>query len=243
MSPDDPAAPPPSLLTADAATRAAAQPAEAKAAPAPALTRAAGAGPSAALVPIAKATSLANQRRYLIKRPFWSVFERTFRVLSPDGQLYMLVKHPVFRLREEFMVYADEAKTRPILRVKSRQMIAINFTFDIFDATNDQLLGSVQKQGLKSLFRDRFILLDPAGVEIGHAEEQGASIMRRFIPLLTSKHAIFVDGQQVAHIQQIFRFFIKEFAVELEPSRVDPRFVLAVALLALMAEARREDRR
>ncbi len=199
--------------------------------------------PTAALVPIARATSLANQRRYLIKRPFWSFFERTFRVLSPDGQLYMLVKHPVFRLREEFLVYADEAKTRPLLRVKSRQMIAINFMFDVFDASTGELLGSVQKKGLRSIIRDAFVLLDPTGAEIGKAEEQGASLLRRVIPLLTSKHAIFVDGHQVASIRQIFRFFIKEFAVELEPSRVDPRFVLAVALLALMAEARREDGR
>ena len=242
MSPDDPAsAPPPSTLTPERA-RAADAPAGEAAGP---LTRAAGSmapgEASRALVPIARATSLTTQRRYLIKRPFWSFFERTFRVLSPDGQLYMLVKHPIFRLREEFLVYADEAKTRPLLRVKSRQMIAINFMFDVFDAATGELLGSVQKKGLKSLIRDHFILLDPAGVEIGRAEEQGASLARRFIPLLTSKHAIFVDGQQVAFIRQIFRFFVKEFEVELEPSRVDPRFVLAVALLALMAEARRED--
>ncbi|HVV82350.1 MAG TPA: hypothetical protein VHE35_04695 [Kofleriaceae bacterium] len=196
-----------------------------------------------ALAPIARPTSLASQRRYRIKRKFWSIFERTFRVLSPDGQLYMLVKHPVFRLREEFVVYGDEAKARPLLRVKSRQALAINFTYDVSDAATGELLGSVQKRGLKSIVRDAFILLDPAGAEIGRAEEQGHSVLRRFIPLLTSKHAIFVEGQQVAFIRQIFRFFTKEFEVELEPSRVDPRFVLAVALLALIAEARREDAR
>jgi uncharacterized protein YxjI len=192
-------------------------------------------GPPPALVPMARTTSLTSQRRYLIKRPFWSFFERTFRVFSPDGQLYMLVKHPVFRLREEFLVYADEAKTRPLLRVKSRQMIAINFTYDVFDAASNELLGSVQKKGWKSILRDAFVLLDPTGKEIGRAEEQGHSVLRRFVPLLTSKHSIFVEGEQVAAIRQIFRFFIKEFEVELEPSRVDPRFVLAVALLALMA--------
>ena len=49
---------------------------------------------------------------------------------------------------------------------------------------------------LRSLVRDAFVLLDPAGVEIGKAEEQGASILRRFIPLLTSKHAIFGEGSK-----------------------------------------------
>jgi uncharacterized protein YxjI len=185
--------------------------------------------------------SLATQSRYRIKRPLFSFFERTFRVFTADGQLIMFVRHPILRLREEFMVYADEAMQRPLLRVKSRQMIAINFSFDVFDAATGQLLGSVQKRGLKSLFRDTFLIFDPAGVEVGKAEEQGASVLRRFLPFLTSRHGVFVQGAQVASVQQIFRFITKEFEVELGQSPLDPRFILAVALLALMAEARRED--
>ena len=65
-------------------------------------------------------------------------------------------------------------------------------------------------------------------------------MLRRFFPWLTSQHAIFANGQQVAFIQQKFRFFTKEFIVDLQPSHLDPKFILAVALLALIAEARRE---
>lgn len=184
--------------------------------------------------------SLATQRHYVIKRKFWSFLERVFRVWTGDGQLIMYIKHPILKLREEFMVYEDEAQTRPLLRVKSKQVIAINFAYDITDAHTGQLYGTVQKQGLKSIVRDKFILLDATGAEIGYAEEQGASVLRRFFPWLTSKHAIFADGQQVAFIAQTFRFFTKEFRVDLQPSRLDPKFVLAVALLALIAEARRE---
>ncbi len=185
--------------------------------------------------------SLQTQSHYVIKRKFWSVFERVFRVFTGDGQLIMYVKHPLLRLREEFMVFADEAQTRALMRVKSKQMIAINFSYEITDANTDELIGAVEKKGLRSIIRDRFIIRSPSGEEIGYAEEQGASILRRFIPMLTSKHAIFVDGQQAAFIKQRFRFFTKEFEVTLQPSRLPPQFVLAVALLALMAEARRED--
>lgn len=185
--------------------------------------------------------ALATQSHYIIKRRFWSMFERVFRVFTGDGQLFMYIQHPLLRLREEFMVYADEAQTRPLLRVKSKQMIAINFSFDIVDAASGELLGTVQKKGLRSILRDKFILLDPTGAEMGYAEEQGASVLRRFIPLLTSKHAIFVRDEPVAYINQTFRFFTKEFRVDVRPSHLDQRFILAVALLALMAEARRED--
>jgi uncharacterized protein YxjI len=193
------------------------------------------------LVREVQSVSLVTQRSYTIKRKFWSVFERVFRVVTPDGQLFMYVKHPLLRLREEFMVYADEARTRPLLKIKSRQIVAINFAYEVFDAASGARLGAVQRRGLRSIVRDKYLIFGPDDDEVGHAEEQGASLLRRFMPLLTSKHAIFADGKQVAFIRQRFRFFIKEFDVELEPSRLDPRFVLAVALLALIAEARRED--
>jgi uncharacterized protein YxjI len=186
---------------------------------------------------------LATQSRYVIRRKFWSIFERVFRVFTTDGQLIMYIEHPILRLREEFMVYADEAKTRPLLRVKSRQIIAINFAYEISDAATGEPLGSVQKQGLRSIIRDKFLIFGPRGEEVGYAEEQGAALLRRLFPILTSKHAIFARGQQVAFIKQRFRFFTKEFTVDAQPSELEPRFVLAVALLALMAEARREDRR
>ena len=185
--------------------------------------------------------SLTSQSRYRIKRKFWSVFERTFRVFTLDGQLIMLVKHPIFRFREEFTVYADEAQQRPLLFIKSRQIIAINFAYEVTDAEGGQVLGSVQKRGLRSIVRDKFIVRDADGQEIGHVEERGASILRRFLPILTSKHSVVLSGREAAAVRQIFRFFTKEFEVELAPGVGDPRFVMACALLALIAESRRED--
>lgn len=185
--------------------------------------------------------SLQTQSTYTIKRNFWSFLERIFRVLTPDGQIIMFVKHPIFRLREEFKVFADEAQSRPLLTIKSKQVIAINFSFDVTDEMSGRVLGTVQKRGFKSIVRDKFLILDPSGAEIGYMEEQGASILRRFIPLLTSKHAIVMNGAQVAFVRQKFRFFTKEFDVEMSAGTIDPRFVLACALLALIAEARREN--
>jgi hypothetical protein len=110
------------------------------------------------------------------------------------------------------------------------------------DASTGMSLGAVQKRGVRSLVRDRFVILDPAGNEIGMMEEQGASILRRFLPILTSRHTVVLHGREAARMRQIFRFFTKEFEVEIAPDQADPRFVLACALLALIAEARREDK-
>src|SRR5215831_16241551 len=106
---------------------------------------------STALMRQVGGVSLATQSHYVIRRKFWSIFERVFRVFTADGQLIMYIQHPLLKLREEFMVYADEAKTRPLLLVKSRQIIAIDFSYDVEDVATGQLLGSVQKKGLKSI--------------------------------------------------------------------------------------------
>lgn len=182
-----------------------------------------------------------TQGHYTIKRNFWSIFERIFRVLTPDGQVFMFIKHPVFKLREEFQVFGDEAQTRPMLRIKARQVIAINFSYEVTDAVTGAVLGAVQKRGLRSILRDKFLVLDAAGQQIGEMEEQGAALLRRFLPLLTSRHLVTMHGQPAALVRQRFRFFTREFDVELSPGAADPRFVLACALLALIAEARREN--
>ncbi len=197
---------------------------------------------STELVREAHGVGLATQSHYVIKRKAFAFLERIFRVYTGDGQLIMYIQHPVMKLREEFMVYADEAKSQTLLKVKSRQALAINFSYDVDDAVTGQRLGAVEKKGLKSIVRDKFIITDSTGAEIGYCEEQGNSVLRRIFKFLTSKHAIFVGDVQVAFIKQNFKWFAKEWEVDLQPTQMDPRFVLAVALLALIADARRQDR-
>jgi uncharacterized protein YxjI len=197
---------------------------------------------STALVREAQGVGLATQSHYVIKRKAFAFLERIFRVYTGDGQMFMYVQHPVMKLREEFMVYSDESKSTALLKVKSRQALAINFSYDVEDVVTGKQLGAVEKKGLKSIIRDKFIITDATGAEIGYAEEQGNSVLRRIFKFLTSKHAIFVGDQQVAFVKQNFKWFAKEWEVDLQPSSLDPRFVLAVALLALIADARRQDR-
>ncbi|MFO0747382.1 MAG: hypothetical protein U1F43_17195 [Myxococcota bacterium] len=182
---------------------------------------------------------------YVIKRPWFSWFERTFRVFSPEGTLALFVRHPIMKLRGEWQVFGDEAKTEALLRVKAQQVVALNYVYDITDAQTGAHVGGVRTKGLKSIIRDSMEILSPDGNVIGHVIEKGASLLRRFLPFLTSKHDIEIDGRVVATVRQKFRFFIKEFRVEVPPAAdgapaIDPRLVLTCALLALLNEAHRE---
>jgi hypothetical protein len=179
---------------------------------------------------------------YTIKRPFWSLLGRKFHVYAPDGALVMFVKHPIFKLRQEFTIFTDESESTPLIVIKQRQIMALNVAHDVFDASGGQKLGTIRSRGLKSIVRDTWDILDPNDQPAGLLQEDGAALLRRFIPLLLGKWRIELGGQVVATVRQVFRFFVKEFTLDLtmNDNRIDPRFAVACALLALMKEIARE---
>ncbi len=181
---------------------------------------------------------------YKVTRPFWSFLGRKFHVYGPDGALVAFVKHPLLKLRAEFTIYTDESEQIPLLHVKARQLIGLNICNDVFDPSGVKV-GTIRSRGLKSIVRDTWDLLDANDQPIGLMQEDGASLLRRFIPLLLGKWHVELGGQEVAKVKQVFRFFAKEFSLDVSMSqgRIDPRFAIACAVFALMAESRREDSR
>jgi uncharacterized protein YxjI len=182
---------------------------------------------------------------YTIKRPFFSILGRKFHVFAPDGTPVAFVRHPLMRLREEFTIYTDDSETVALLTMKAREFIAFNTSHDVVDASTGEHFGNVRKRGLKSILRDTWEILDLQEQPIGMMQEDGAALLRRFLPILPSRHHIELRGATVARVRQIFRFFVKEFELTVASdgaTRIDPRFAVACALLALMAEIQRESR-
>jgi uncharacterized protein YxjI len=185
-----------------------------------------------------------SHTHYKVTRPWLSFLGRKFYVYSPDGALAAFVKKPVLKLKQEFTIYADEAESRPILTVRQRQFIGLNIAHDVFDTATGQKVGTIRHKGLKSIIRDEWELLDAGDQVVGLMQEDGAALLRRFLPMLTGKWHVELGGAPVAHVRQIFKFFAKEFELDLSESqgRIDTRFAIACALFALFAEAGREDR-
>jgi uncharacterized protein YxjI len=194
--------------------------------------------------PTALSTDVFTSATYRIKRPFLSLFGRKFHVFDADGKLVMFVKHPIFKLRQEFTIFTDESQTTPIATIKAREIVAFNMSHDVTDAITGARLGNIRTKALKSIVRDTWEILDANDQPAGKLEEEGASILRRLFPILTGKWVIEDAGAGAGRIRQVFRFFVKEYALQLTPGdkAMDPRFALACTLMALMAETARESR-
>lgn len=180
-----------------------------------------------------------SHARYVIKRPFWTLFGRTFRVYDPNGRQVLLVRHPM-KLRDAVKFYSDDSERHPLMFMQSRQAIALNRTYDI-TGENGERIGTLRTRGLKSIVRDVWDVLDENEQPIGIQTEDGAALLRRFFPLLRGHWHMEIGGTTIGSLRQVFRFFVKEFVLEV-PTGTDPRLPLAGALLALMNESAREAR-
>jgi hypothetical protein len=181
-------------------------------------------------------------QRYVIKRPFLSLLGRRYYVYAPDGSLILFLKHPLMKLRGEFTIYTDDTETTPLLVVRARKIVALNMAHDVMDPNTGEKAGSIRSRGLKSIFRDAWDILDANDQVIGLMEETGFALLRRYFKFLPGSHKIELHGQLVATLRQTFLLFIKEEVLDLSPGgdKIDHRFAIACALLALMKETSRE---
>jgi hypothetical protein len=183
--------------------------------------------------------------RYTIVRPIFSFsLGRTYRVFGPDGGLAMYAEQPWFQLRQELIVYGDEQQLQPLFVIRNRRIAGFSMEHDVLDAMTGARLGSLRTRGLRFLWRDAWDILGPDDRPAGLMEEEGNALLRRVFRFLAGRHRIELGGREVARVQQIFHVFRREFVLEIlqQDDPIEPRFAVACALIAILADLRREQR-
>lgn len=178
---------------------------------------------------------------YRLSLANWTV-RRLYHVHGPDGALEMVVERPLLVLREELIIYADEARLAPLLVIKQRAFGVLDRMFDVFSPQSGARLGSIRARGWRSLWRDRWDILDAEGRPAGRMEEEGASWVRRLLPFQQADYRIELGGVPAARIaREGLGVWKQSWTIELLPAPVplDPRFAVACALLVALVAASR----
>lgn len=183
------------------------------------------------------------ESRYTARKAWFKLFGAAFRLFGPDGILRFYVKQRAFRLREELTVYADEQQTRPMLRIRARQVLDISATYDVSDANTGELAGALRRKGVRSLLRDAWVVLDADDALVAEVEEDSMAmaLLRRLLSnLIPLRYTVRVDGQEVGHLSQRWNPFVLQYDVDLAGAkgRVDPRLGVAITVLLLAIEGR-----
>ncbi len=85
-------------------------------------------------------------------------------VTDAQDQLVLYVKQKLFKLKEDIKVCSDRTQTQQLYAIKADRIIDFSAAYRFTDAQN-QLLGSVKRRGLRSIWRAHYDILSPEGTE------------------------------------------------------------------------------
>jgi uncharacterized protein YxjI len=178
--------------------------------------------------------------QFKAEKPFFNFFGRTFRI-HHNGQLSFYVRQKMFRLKEAIKVYSDDSMNHLRLEIQARSVIDFSATYDVTDSETGAAVGSLSRQGFKSMVRDTWTIRNASGDEIGMIQEDSRllALLRRFMfNIIPQTFNVFAHGQQIGAIRQRFNLLKLVFDVDLNAERLDPRLGVAASVLLLAIEGR-----
>ena len=101
------------------------------------------------------------------------IFALGQQVVGTDasGQPVCFVKQKAFRLKEDVLIFRDEGQTEQLYRIKADRIIDIGARYEITDA-NGGLAGAVKQEGMRTLWRATYRIIDSTGELVGRIHEE-----------------------------------------------------------------------
>jgi hypothetical protein len=123
-----------------------------------------------------------THKSFTVRRKFWQFLGATIYIRSFDGQLIGNAKLKAFKLREAITLFADDARTIPLLSIKARTIIDFGTVYDVTDPEGKRI-GSLKRQGWKSLVSDQWQIWDANEQVVGEINEDSVvlALIRRFL--------------------------------------------------------------
>ncbi|MEM6334236.1 MAG: hypothetical protein AAF823_12940 [Planctomycetota bacterium] len=186
--------------------------------------------------------------RYNVRRKVLKLFGGAFHIRDEQGNLVLFSKQKSFRIKEDISLFDDEQQTTQLIHITTQSIFDIAGTYAVKDAQSGAVIGGLKRAGLSSSFiRDRWLILDTNGQEIGEILEdsQLKALLRRFVDLVAllmpQKYHATIAGQTVATYQQNFNPFVYKLDVDFsmdDQNAFDPRLGLAAAILLAAIEGK-----
>jgi uncharacterized protein YxjI len=86
-------------------------------------------------------------------------FASQMSVRDANDHLVFYVKQKLFKLKEAITVFADEAQTQPLYTMNADRILDISARYNFADMAGNHL-GAVKRQGMRSLWKAHYDILD-----------------------------------------------------------------------------------
>ncbi len=174
-------------------------------------------------------------------------------VTDAGGNLVFYVKLKMFKLKEQVTIFSDEEKTRPLYHINADRVIDFSARYHFTDI-NGANLGSVKREGMRSIWKAHYNIFDGDEVVMSIREEKpwvkvadGCIGQIPIIGLISGFifHPTYLvsrgDGPIVMRLEKQPSFFESKFIVrkDLElDEREETRALLSLMMMILLERAR-----
>lgn len=191
-----------------------------------------------------------TQPAYLFRRKILKLVGGAFHIWDAgETQLLFYGEQKAFKLREDVRVYADETKAEERLRIHARGVLDFGTAYDVIDPATGEPVGALRRRPFKSMVKDQWLILDPAGSEIGSIDERGAglALLRRmsglFSVIAPQQYDLSIGGRPAGTFLQNRNPFVYRLALDFRDDvegRLDRRLGIAAAVLLGMIEGKQK---
>ena len=183
---------------------------------------------------------------YMVRQKVLKLLGEEFHIYSDDSmqQLIGYSKQKALKLKEDIRVYSDEQKSTELICIKARSIIDFGAGYDITDSQTGEAICGFKREGLKSLFKDSWKVMDSSGNQIGTLGEDSGilALVRRFVPfaslLIPQEFVLSTGTGSIVFTQKMNPLIHKMFVNNIQSSGLDPRIVLAATMLLIAIEGR-----
>jgi uncharacterized protein YxjI len=175
-----------------------------------------------------------GQDRYQMAQKMLSIGKKYY-IKDGSGNDLFYARMEKFKLKPKIFIYSDDTQKVEVLSIAPRNFLDFNATYDVIDSQSKSLVGSLKREGLHSLFRNKWNILDAGGNVVGSAQERGImALVRRFVISWKLDFEIDFQGRNVGNLTRAISIGDK-YSLDLSgdpEKKMDRR--LAVAMLPLL---------
>lgn len=186
-----------------------------------------------------------TRTKYNVRRKIIALVGAKVHIFDENEGVVLFAQLKAFKLKEDILVYADESKTEELLRIKARNYIDFSATYDVFDSRSGQVVGSLRRKGIKSIFKDEWLVLDPGDNQIGVIKENSSlmAFLSRFSSLIPQTYLTYIGQQEVATFKRNVNPFVTKLALDFSADSsnlLDRRLAMAAAILLCAVEGKQD---
>ncbi len=189
-------------------------------------------------------TELVATSKLLARKKIFSFLGSEFEIFDTQSNLKYFIKQKAFKLKEAITVF-DHTKTNPVILIQARRWRDFSGTYDVSRA-DGQKIGALKREGMASLFRDSWKILDMDDNIVGSIDEDSMllALFRRFLSNIVPQHYdINIGGNLVAEFDQHFNPFVAKFDLDFTKNTnnlLSHEMGIAIAILLLAVEGRQD---